>query len=626
MSILSSVIRSARILTKSDTLYEAYHELTKEDKRKVKGEKRDSTIPDTPDTKSGSGAPQITATPVQDSQSNAPQTQNLSGDKGSVSEGSGIPNNRKALHVLNKIHNAMVHLGVTVNKIAADTATLVKNSNDAIENANEASANAAARINEHEFSGETRTEKVKEKDENHDDDNENPGSLLKKFTEGFVKNTVTKELITLIAGALLPLLSEVIVPMLIGAGVTWVAVKAVEAVKDKITEAYEPKDMRPPGEEEHPQKKTKGPSKKFSQDVENSISVAAQENGVDVGYMRTVAKIESGGNPNAKNPKSSAKGLYQFIEKTAEGYNIKGKEFDMNANARAMAQFTRDNKKQLEKAGIEATPDMLYLAHQQGAGGATSLVKKVAAGKGWEDLSEGQKKAILDNGGRTGMSPSEFISMWKNKYEKLSEESENEEKSKIEPEGTIHKNGVGIIPEKKPSDEQLTAAKQEETKTQTNIPPKEEPTATKLKSESDGIIHKNGVGIIPEKKPSNEYKGITEGEKYDQNKDEYLNVEPINKNLENTATLEIPEKTSSGNIITDVQNTPTQIQKTPDETQDTLKKIVDQSSKPQQPIIIQQPQQPTQTQEKPKTAPMLNVRNNDDPIWMWMQQDNIKIV
>ena len=108
-----------------------------------------------------------------------------------------------------------------------------------------------------------------------------------------------------------------------------------------------------------------------------------------------------------------------------------------------------------------------------------------------------------------------------------------------------------------------------------------------------------------------------------------IDVGPINKNLEtaqkNTASLEKPEKNTTGNILADVQNAQTPIQKAPDSVQENLKQIAEQARKPQQPIVIQQPTQPTQqVQQKPQTAPMLSVRN-DEPMLLSMLYSNIRV-
>lgn len=165
----------------------------------------------------------------------------------------------------------------------------------------------------------------------------------------------------------------------------------------------------------------KGPGEAFSAEVEGAIKKASESTGVDLGYMRTMAKIESGGRAGAANV-SGAKGLYQFMPGTAAEYGIAGKEFDPEASAKAAAQYTQQNAEALKKAGIEPTPELLYLAHQQGAGGAIQLVKAAQEGKEYGQLSPKLQRNMAANRG-AGKSPAEFIDMWKTQYAKAAGET-----------------------------------------------------------------------------------------------------------------------------------------------------------------------------------------------------------
>ena len=100
-------------------------------------------------------------------------------------------------------------------------------------------------------------------------------------------------------------------------------------------------------------------------------------------YESIVASKESGNNPLAKNPNSSATGTFQFTSGTwgdlmrnrpELGLTPDGRT-DVEQQKRAMAAFTADNKAALEGAGIEPTPGNLYTAHFLGAGGATQFLR-----------------------------------------------------------------------------------------------------------------------------------------------------------------------------------------------------------------------------------------------------------
>jgi hypothetical protein len=103
------------------------------------------------------------------------------------------------------------------------------------------------------------------------------------------------------------------------------------------------------------------------------IAQAARRYGVDPAALLATAKIESGLNPNARNPNSSAGGLFQFIDSTAQQYGLRNK-FDAAAAADAGARLMADNTAFLRSRGLPVTPTSLYLAHQQGPAGAAKIL------------------------------------------------------------------------------------------------------------------------------------------------------------------------------------------------------------------------------------------------------------
>jgi len=107
--------------------------------------------------------------------------------------------------------------------------------------------------------------------------------------------------------------------------------------------------------------------------VAKTIAAKAEQYGVDPNVAVGIAYIESGLNPNAKNPNSSAGGIYQFIDGTAAQYGLSNK-FDVDQSADAGARFTRDNVNGLRKSlGREPSPGEAYLAHFSGFGVAEKL-------------------------------------------------------------------------------------------------------------------------------------------------------------------------------------------------------------------------------------------------------------
>jgi hypothetical protein len=108
-------------------------------------------------------------------------------------------------------------------------------------------------------------------------------------------------------------------------------------------------------------------------------------------YSEGVRNVENTtGNPNAKNPNSSATGDGQFIESTwldmmsrkAPGL-VQGKSreeilamrSDPDLSAKMTEEYALDNQRIFERNGIQATPALLYGAHHFGAGAAVKFAK-----------------------------------------------------------------------------------------------------------------------------------------------------------------------------------------------------------------------------------------------------------
>jgi hypothetical protein len=113
------------------------------------------------------------------------------------------------------------------------------------------------------------------------------------------------------------------------------------------------------------------------------------------GYLARTWQIESGGGVNVYNKNSGAAGEFQFIPSTAKAYGLKN-PYDFESAADAAARLAVNNRNVLARSGIEnPSAAQLYLAHQQGAGGATKLL---AAGDRPATSVVG-KNAVLWNAG-----------------------------------------------------------------------------------------------------------------------------------------------------------------------------------------------------------------------------------
>lgn len=142
--------------------------------------------------------------------------------------------------------------------------------------------------------------------------------------------------------------------------------------------------------------------------LDQHIVAAAGRHGVSADALRVIAQIESGGDVNAKNPNSSAGGAFQFIDSTAAQYGLRNR-YDPAEASDAAARLLRDNASTLARAlGRAPTTAELYLAHQQGAGGATSLLTRPGARAA--DIVGAD--AVRLNGGHADMTAGEFAGLW----------------------------------------------------------------------------------------------------------------------------------------------------------------------------------------------------------------------
>jgi hypothetical protein len=105
--------------------------------------------------------------------------------------------------------------------------------------------------------------------------------------------------------------------------------------------------------------------------------------------VERIIGAESGGDPNAKNKRSSATGLGQFLDETwldmirahrpdlAKGRSqaeILELRRDAKVAREITARFTERNAEMLRKRGLPVTPGTLYLAHFAGGAGAVAIL------------------------------------------------------------------------------------------------------------------------------------------------------------------------------------------------------------------------------------------------------------
>ncbi len=136
-----------------------------------------------------------------------------------------------------------------------------------------------------------------------------------------------------------------------------------------------------------------------------------ENSGLSGGYWDKMSNIESGGDYNALNKGSGAHGRWQIMPATSKEY---AKKLGLSPDvARSPAgqdaiikRFTDDNANALRRAGLPVNDKTLYLAHQQGAGGAINLLK----GR-YDKVSDRN----VNSNNPANVSKSQFANYWMNR-------------------------------------------------------------------------------------------------------------------------------------------------------------------------------------------------------------------
>ena len=139
------------------------------------------------------------------------------------------------------------------------------------------------------------------------------------------------------------------------------------------------------------------------------IAQAAYQRGVDPEAALTIWRSEgSVTNPNVKNPRSSATGIFQFISGTWKGMGgTDSDRLNLDKQIEYGLRLTKMNSDGLEShLGRKPQTWEVYLAHQQGLGGARSLLSSDPSVKAASLVGE---KAVVQNGGTADMTAGQFI-------------------------------------------------------------------------------------------------------------------------------------------------------------------------------------------------------------------------
>jgi hypothetical protein len=156
--------------------------------------------------------------------------------------------------------------------------------------------------------------------------------------------------------------------------------------------------------------------------LSEAISSATAKYNLDPSYLPRLAQVESSGGKNLQNPNSTAGGPFGFLDSTGREYGLTNKN-DAGTSTDAAARLAVDNRRVLsQRLGRDPSPGELYLAHQQGAGGASALLANPdrpaieVLTQVYGGNAARARAALVNNGGDLSMTAGQFAQKWIGKF------------------------------------------------------------------------------------------------------------------------------------------------------------------------------------------------------------------
>ncbi|MCX0334789.1 transglycosylase SLT domain-containing protein [Acinetobacter radioresistens] len=156
-----------------------------------------------------------------------------------------------------------------------------------------------------------------------------------------------------------------------------------------------------------------------------NIAKRAQQEGIDPSVALTISHLETSGrfNPSAKNPTSTAHGVFQVLSKTWKQLGG-GNRNDVNEQIRIGLKHIKMVDNYISKnLGRPPVAHEQYLGHLLGPGGAVKVLKADPNRPLIDVVREYNPKdanAIVNNNGMKGLTVGQAISKWRNKWNALS--------------------------------------------------------------------------------------------------------------------------------------------------------------------------------------------------------------
>ncbi|WP_347454272.1 lytic transglycosylase domain-containing protein [Acinetobacter thermotolerans] len=156
-----------------------------------------------------------------------------------------------------------------------------------------------------------------------------------------------------------------------------------------------------------------------------AIARKAQQEGVNPSVALTIAHIETAGtfSHTAKNPTSTAHGLFQILDKTWKGQGGGDRHSIDEQIKQGLKHIKNANAAMRKGLGREPVAHEQYLGHLLGPGGATAVLKADPNAKLIDVVRKYDPKNAADivkNNGMSGLTVGQAIDKWRTKWNSLS--------------------------------------------------------------------------------------------------------------------------------------------------------------------------------------------------------------
>jgi BMFP domain-containing protein YqiC len=156
-----------------------------------------------------------------------------------------------------------------------------------------------------------------------------------------------------------------------------------------------------------------------------TIARKAQQEGVDPSVALTISHIETGGSfsHSAKNPTSTAHGLFQVLDKTWKGQGGGDRNNVDEQIKQGLKHIKNANASMRKSLGREPVAHEQYLGHLLGPGGASAVLKADPNANLIDIVRKYDSKnanAIVNNNGMSGLTVGQAIGKWQSKWNQLS--------------------------------------------------------------------------------------------------------------------------------------------------------------------------------------------------------------